>query len=76
MRIWTSWPGGVQAKGSQFVLAQYQKLKQPMAWASEKMFSKEKRALKLLKAKLGTHKRAKTKREIMSAELRKQRMGK
>ena len=37
---------------------------------------KEKRALKLLKRKLGTHKRAKNKREIMSSELRKQRMGK
>ena len=35
---------------------------------------KEKRALKLLKAKLGTHKRAKNKREKMSSELRKQRM--
>jgi len=35
---------------------------------------KEKRALKLLKVKLGTHKRAKLKREIMSGELRKQRM--
>jgi len=35
---------------------------------------KEKRALKLLKAKLGTHKRAKNKREMMSNELRKQRM--
>lgn len=35
---------------------------------------KEKRALKLLKAKLGTHKRAKVKREDMSNELRKQRM--
>merc|ERR1719478_2043285 len=35
---------------------------------------KEKRCLKLLKVKLGTHKRAKLKRENMSAELRKQRM--
>ena len=35
---------------------------------------KEKRSLKLLKTKLGTHKRAKLKRENMSAELRKQRM--
>ena len=35
---------------------------------------KEKRALKLLKAKLGTHKRAKNKREMMSNELRKQRI--
>ena len=35
---------------------------------------KEKRCLKLLKTKLGTHKRAKLKRENMSAELRKQRM--
>ena len=35
---------------------------------------KEKRALKLLKAKLGTHKRAKMKREDMANELRKQRM--
>jgi len=34
---------------------------------------KEKRALKLLKVKLGTHKRAKIKRENMSNELRKQR---
>jgi len=35
---------------------------------------KEKRALKLLKAKLGTHKRAKMKREDMANELRKARM--
>ena len=35
---------------------------------------KEKRCLKLLKTKLGTHKRAKSKREQMSGELRKQRM--
>ena len=35
---------------------------------------KEKRCLKLLKTKLGTHKRAKSKREQMSVELRKQRM--
>ena len=35
---------------------------------------KEKRALKLLKTKLGTHKRAKAKRELMSGELRNQRM--
>merc|ERR1719152_1014654 len=34
---------------------------------------KEKRALKLLKVKLGTHKRAKAKRKGMAAELRKQR---
>ena len=35
---------------------------------------KEKRALKLLKAKLGTHKRGKAKREKLQEELRKQRM--
>jgi len=35
---------------------------------------KEKRALKMLKTKLGTHKRAKAKREEMASELRKQRM--
>uniref|UniRef100_A0A6S9SL99 60S ribosomal protein L36 n=1 Tax=Chrysotila carterae TaxID=13221 RepID=A0A6S9SL99_CHRCT len=35
---------------------------------------KEKRALKVLKSKLGTHKRAKSKREEMSAALRAQRM--
>lgn len=35
---------------------------------------KEKRALKVLKVKLGTHKRAKAKREEMAGELRKQRM--
>jgi len=35
---------------------------------------KEKRALKLLKVKLGTHKRAKAKREECAEELRKQRM--
>merc|ERR1711975_204980 len=35
---------------------------------------KEKRALKLLKAKLGTHRRGKNKREKVSNELRKQRM--
>ena len=35
---------------------------------------KEKRALKLLKAKLGTHSRAKRKRENMSNALRKQKM--
>jgi len=35
---------------------------------------KEKRCLKMLKSKLGTHKRAKIKRENMSGELRKQRM--
>ena len=34
---------------------------------------KDKRALKLLKHKLGTHKRAKIKRENMAGELRKQR---
>lgn len=35
---------------------------------------KEKRALKVLKNKLGTHKRAKGKREEMAEELRKARM--
>jgi len=35
---------------------------------------REKRALKLLKVKLGTHKRAKAKREECAEELRKQRM--
>ena len=35
---------------------------------------KEKRCLKLLKRKLGTHSRAKSKREQMSGELRKQRV--
>ena len=37
---------------------------------------KEKRALKVLKAKLGTHKRAKSKREMMTDELRKARTAK
>ena len=35
---------------------------------------KEKRCLKLLKAKLGTHKRAKIKREVLSNEVRMQKM--
>ena len=35
---------------------------------------KEKRALKVLKNKLGTHKRAKSKREEMAGQLRQQRM--
>ena len=41
---------------------------------NDSQVGKEKRALKLLKAKLGTHKRGKNKREKMAEELRKQRM--
>ena len=48
---------------------------EPGTWILELLkVGKEKRALKLLKARLGTHKRAKLKREDMANELRKQRM--